>query len=88
MPYSCSPLLRAGTSIGANVEEARAGQSRPDFINKNAIALEETREAHYWLRLFVASEEVPVDMVSALRDEAGELMRILGVVVSARKGLR
>jgi four helix bundle protein len=48
-------LLRAGTSIGANVEEAQAGQSRADFISKNAIALKEARETHYWLRLLAAS---------------------------------
>lgn len=44
-------LLRAGTSIGANVEEAQAGQSRADFINKYSIALKEARESIYWLRL-------------------------------------
>jgi four helix bundle protein len=44
-------LLRSGTSIGANVEEAQAGQSRADFISKNGIALKEARETHYWLRL-------------------------------------
>jgi four helix bundle protein len=45
-------LLRAGTSIGANVEEGRAAQSRADFISKNNIALKEARETRYWLRLF------------------------------------
>lgn len=49
-------LLRSGTSIGANVEEAQAGQSRPDFVHKMAIALKEARETHYWLRLLEASE--------------------------------
>ncbi len=39
--------LRSGTSIGANLEEAQAGQSRADFISKNAIALKEARETHY-----------------------------------------
>jgi four helix bundle protein len=45
-------LIRSGTSIGANLEEAQAGQSRADLISKNAIALKEARETHYWLRLF------------------------------------
>jgi len=40
-------LLRSGTSVGANVEEAQAGQSRADFISKYSIALKEIREAHY-----------------------------------------
>lgn len=52
-------LLRAGTSIGANVEEAQAAQSRPDFINKNGIALKEARETHYWLRLLIAFRRSP-----------------------------
>ena len=44
-------LLKAGTSIGANVEEAQGGQSKPDFIAKMSIALKEARGANYWLRL-------------------------------------
>src|SRR5512139_3033791 len=48
-------LLDSGTSVGANLEEAVAGQSRADFIHKNAIALKEARESNYWLRLIVAT---------------------------------
>jgi four helix bundle protein len=48
-------LLDSSTSIGANVEEAQAGQSRADFISKYAIALKEARETIYWLRLLEAS---------------------------------
>ena len=44
-------LLRSGTSIGANIEKALAGYSRADFINKMSIALKESRETFYWLRL-------------------------------------
>src|SRR5437588_7172171 len=47
-------VLRSGTSIGANMEEAHAAQSKADFISKAQIALKEARETHYWLRLFVA----------------------------------
>lgn len=79
-------LLKAGTSIGANVEEGRAGQSRADFISKNAIALKEARETHYWLRLLVASKVVPEARIAGLRDEAEQLMRIIGsIVVSAKR---
>ena len=49
-------LLRAGTSIGANVEEAIAAQSKKDFINKMSIASKEARETKYWLRLLDKSE--------------------------------
>jgi four helix bundle protein len=44
-------LLRTATSIGANVEEAQAGQSKADFISKMSIASKEARETYYWLRL-------------------------------------
>jgi four helix bundle protein len=48
-------LIRSGTSVGANVEEAQAAQSRADFIHKIEIALKELRETRYWLRLLVAT---------------------------------
>lgn len=56
-------LLRCGTSIGANVEEAIAAQSKKDFINKMAIASKEARETKYWLRLLDKSEltQIPVN---------------------------
>lgn len=78
-------LLKAGTSIGANVEEAKAGQSRPDFINKNSIALKEARECHFWLRLLIATEIMPEKKLAELRDEAEELKRILGSIVVRTK---
>src|SRR5712692_1502691 len=60
-------LLRAGTSVGANVEEAQAGHSRADFISKMGIALREGRETHYWLRLLEAAEIVPVSRLELLK---------------------
>jgi len=82
-------LLRAGTSIGANMEEAQAGQSRADFINKTAIALKESRETFYWLRLLGAGGVLPEARLSEVKKEAEELMRILGaIIVSAKTGKR
>jgi len=79
-------LLKAGTSVGANVEEAQAGQSRADFISKNSIALKEARECHYWLRLLIAAKIMPEKRLAELRDEADEIKRILGsIVVKAKK---
>ena len=79
-------LLKAGTSVGANVEEAQGGQSRADFISKNAIALKEARETHYWLRLLSAAKILPESDLLELKDEADQIKRILGsIVVSARK---
>lgn len=79
-------LLRAGTSVGANTEEAQAAQSRPDFISKNSIALKEARETHYWLRLLIAAKVMPEKRLAELRDEAEEIKLILGsIVVSAKR---
>jgi len=79
-------LLKAGTSVGANSEEAQAAQSKPDFISKNSIALKEARETHYWLRLLIGAEIMPEKKLAELRDEAEELKRILGsIVVSAKR---
>lgn len=60
-------LLKAGTSVGANIEEAQAGQSRPDFISKNSISPKEARECHYWLRLLIAAEIMPEERGRAKR---------------------
>lgn len=48
-------LFRAGTSAGANYEEARAGESRADFIHKMQIVLKELRESHFWIKIIIAS---------------------------------
>ena len=75
-------LIRSGTSVGANVEEAHAGSSRADFINKMNIALKEARETRYWLRLLIDAELVEADELRPIRNEATEVMRILGAIVA------
>jgi four helix bundle protein len=73
-------FLRSATSIGANVEEAIAGQSRKDFIAKMSIASKESREANYWLRLIKASNitEYPLD---PLIQESLRIINILSAIV-------
>src|SRR5262245_54265809 len=79
-------LSESGTSIGANVEEAQAGQSDRDFISKYAIALKEARETRYWLRLLVAAECIPADRVDDLIQEVTEIMRIIAaIIISAQR---
>lgn len=79
-------LLRAGTSVGANVEEAQAAQSGPDFISKTTIALKEARETCYWLRLLVAAQIADSDDLVRIRNEAEQITRILAaIVVSAKR---
>jgi four helix bundle protein len=73
-------LFRSGTSIGANVEEALAAQSRKDFISKMSIALKEARETHYWLRLFQESQMVEGNYKVRI-DEIREIIRILTSIV-------
>jgi four helix bundle protein len=73
-------LLRSGASIGANVEEALAGQSRRDFLSKMSIASKEARETNYWLRLLQASELVDIDVTQELNHN-DELIRILTSIV-------
>ncbi len=74
-------LLRSATSIGANVEEGQAGQSRADFSSKLSIACKEARETHYWLRLLAATELVPEPRLDDLLDESNQLIAILTAVV-------
>lgn len=78
-------LLKAGTSIGANVEEAQASQSRADFISKMSIAHKESREALYWLRLLAASELVSDKRVEPLRDEATVIAKIIASILVSTK---
>ncbi|HET9917552.1 MAG TPA: four helix bundle protein [Candidatus Binatia bacterium] len=82
-------LLRSGTSIGADVEEAQAGQSRADFISKYSIALKETRETIYWLRLLDGSGYLIGDRFKELASEAEEISRVIGtIIVNAKKSLK
>jgi four helix bundle protein len=79
-------LLRSGTSIGANVQEAQAGQSRADFISKYAVALKEARETIYWLRLLLGSGQTLDTDSKNLLQEADEIARIIGsIIVSTKK---
>jgi len=78
-----SQLLRAGTSVGANLEEARAGQSTADFIHKNAVALKEARECNYWLRLIVATESLKEDVRTGIEELADESMVIAKIVAKS-----
>ena len=71
-------FIRAGTTIGANIQEADAAESKKDFIHKTAIALKEAQEAHYWLRLIEAALLNKDNGVEVLTKEAYELSRILG----------
>ena len=70
-------LLRAGTSVGANYRSACRGRSKPDFISKVGIAIEEADESLYWMEMLMEAGLVAEDRVSDLMKEANELVAIL-----------
>jgi four helix bundle protein len=76
-----SQILRAGTSVPSNVEEAQAGQSKADFISKMNIALKEAREVHLRLRLLATAKIVPDTLLLPMIDEAEEIKRVIGAIV-------
>jgi len=78
-----SQLWRAGTSIGANIEEAQAAQSRADFRSKMGIAAKEARESHYWLRLTRDGNVLPAAQVAPLIEDIDEIKRILTSIVKS-----
>jgi four helix bundle protein len=78
-------LLRAGTSIGANVEESIGGQSEKDFFAKLTISYKEARETRYWIRLLIATDYLTKDKGETLLQDSEELLRIIG---SIQKTLR
>ena len=79
-------VLRSGMSIGANVEEAQAGQTKADFIHKYSIALKEGRETKYWLRLLAASEIMKKDVFESIIAESDEIARVIAkIIINARK---
>jgi four helix bundle protein len=78
-------LLRSGTSVGANLEESKGGQSRADFLSKVSISLKEARETHYWLRLLNAADILSERQLGPLLDEANQIVAILTTIVKNTK---
>ncbi len=78
-------LLRAGTSIGANVAEAQQAQSRADFVNKLNIALKEAYETDYWLRLLYETDYLTHKQFSSIFADCSELERLLISIVKSTK---
>lgn len=76
-----APLLRCGTSIGANIEEAPASHSRKDFFYKMSIASKEARETHYWLRLLRDSGVLSQEESNPFLEKSEELKRMLTSIV-------
>lgn len=78
-------IVRSGTSIGANINEANYGQSKADFISKMHIALKETAETEYWLKLLLISDFITEDMGRSLLNDCLEIKRILIASINTAK---
>lgn len=81
-------IVRSGTSVGANVEEADAAESKRDFIHKMSIARKEAKETRFWLRIILETPLLDTPKVRALLQESKELIRILSAItINAKKNL-
>jgi len=78
-------ILKSGTSIGANVEEAQGGQSKKDFIAKLSIAYKEARETHFWIRLLKDSDQISNNQAAPLLKDCDELLRIMWNILKTSK---
>ncbi len=78
-------ILRSGTSIGANVNEAISAQSKRDFVHKLSIALKEARETLYWLKLLYDSDYLAEDTFIGLKEKCSEINRILSSIILTTK---
>ena len=81
-------LLRSGTSIGANINEAQAGQSKADFIAKMAIASKEARESKYWIDLLVKTDYLNINdtHTKSLQNDIEEIIKLLTSIVKSSQG--
>ena len=81
-------LLRSGTSIGANTAEAQQAQSKADFISKLSIALKETTETKYWLRLLAAADYLTPKEADSMLADCTELEKLLTSIIKTARSKR
>jgi four helix bundle protein len=74
-------VIRSGTGIGANIEEADASESKADFVHKMKIALKEAQETRYWLRITIESELLNDEETKNLQKESDEIVRIIHTII-------
>ncbi|MCR4305861.1 MAG: four helix bundle protein [Candidatus Daviesbacteria bacterium] len=78
-------IIRSGTSVGANVEEAQNCGSRKEFIHTMTIALKEARETEYWLKIINEVKLTDKDLVTSLLNEVNEIIKILTSIIKKTK---
>ena len=78
-------IVRSGTSVGANIHEARYAQSRSDFISKMHIALKEASETEYWLFLLYDGGYLQASLYESLQQDCASLIRLLTAILNTSK---
>lgn len=78
-------ILRSGTSVGANVEEAIGAQSQKDFYMKLNISYKEARETHYWLRILHDTNYLDEKQFQSIINDCDELLKITGTIIKTMK---
>lgn len=78
-------VLRSGTSIGANVEEAGQAQSKPNFIHKLSIAQKESFETHYWIRILRDSDLLSEKLADSLLNDCSEIQKLITSSIKTAK---
>lgn len=78
-------LLKCGTSIGANVAESQNAQSNNDFVSKLSIALKETAETKYWLKLLLETEYISKAEFDSIYNDCDEIYRIISSIIITSK---
>jgi len=78
-------ILRSGTSVGANIEEAIGASSNKDFINKMTISYKEIRETIYWLKLLFHSEVISKIEFDSMHNDAEEIIKIITKILTTSK---
>jgi len=73
-------ILKCGTSIGANVEEAIGGQSDKDFLSKLSVSYKEARETIYWLKLLLATDYIVSEQIESMLNDADEICKIIAKI--------
>ncbi len=78
-------VLRSGTSIGSNAEEAVGGLSRKDFLAKLGVSYRETRETRYWLRFLRDTDYISTGQAQSMLNDAEEILRIITAIQKSTK---
>lgn len=81
-------LLKSGTSIAANIREARFGQSRKDFVSKISISLKEASESEFWIQLLIDTKIGNPEKLTQIRSQCIEILKILTAIVKTTKSVK